>query len=428
VLGDVLPTTDLVDYWVDAIEEQLEGTTLELGAVMFPGKHGRIHRDPRGVVAVIAPWNYPLAIALRTIVPALLCGNAVVLKPSEVTPRSGALLASLFEGLLPEGVLTLVQGGPDVGAALVAAPIDLVVFTGGTRAGRAVARACAERFVPCSLELGGKDAAIVLADCNLDRTARGVVWGAFNNSGQNCASIERVYVEKSIAEPFIRRVVELTKELQPGRDVSELATPAQRALVVGQIREAVAAGAELLCGGAPEEGDQALAPTVLRVESDDLGVMREETFGPVLPIRVVADVDEAIERANDCRYALSTSVWTRRTSWAHGLARRLRAGVVTINNHGFTAVIPAAPWTGPGDTGGGITNSPHALATLTRVRFVLEDSGRMRREPWWYPYSPLFRAMVLALVALRGGAGLMGRIVAFFRLLLAAPRRTLGKG
>ena len=426
LLADVLPTADVVDYWTDSIEELIEGTTLELGAVMFPGKLGRVHRDPRGVIAVITPWNYPLAIALRTIVPALLCGDAVVFKPSEVTPRSGARLASLFEGLLPEGVLTVVQGGPEVGAALVASPVDLVVFTGGVRAGRAVARSCAERFVPCSLELGGKDAAIVLKDCNLERAARGIVWGAFNNAGQNCASIERVYVEKAIAEAFIQRVVELTKKLQAGRDVAELTTTGQRKVVATQLREAVASGAEILCGGPPSDDSKSTPPTVVRVHDDDAALMRDETFGPVLPIHVVADVDEAIERANDCRYALSTSLWTRRTAWAHGLSPRLRSGVVTINNHGFTPVIAAAPWTGPGETGGGITNSPHALATLTRVRFVLEDRSRARREVWWYPYTPLLRMLVLALIAVRGGAGLFGRIVAFFRLVLGVPKRTFG--
>src|SRR5262249_13083512 len=162
----VLPNADLIDYWTSSIEELLDPTTLELDALSYPGKLGRIQKDPRGVVALITPWNYPVAIPLRTLVPALLAGNAVVFKPSEVTPRAGALVASLFDGLLPKDVLAIVQGAGEAGAALVDADVDLVVFTGSVATGRRIAVRCAERLVPCSLELGGKDAAIVLADAN----------------------------------------------------------------------------------------------------------------------------------------------------------------------------------------------------------------------------------------------------------------------
>src|SRR6185312_13004472 len=171
----------LVDYWVASIEELLDGAIVELDALAYPGKLGRVVHDPRGVIGLITPWNYPVAIPLRTLVPALLAGNAVVFKPSEVSARSGALVASLFAGLLPDGLLQIAQGAGDVGAALVASGVDLVVFTGSVATGRRIAVACAERLVPCSLELGGKDAAIVLEDCNLERTARGLVWGAFTN-------------------------------------------------------------------------------------------------------------------------------------------------------------------------------------------------------------------------------------------------------
>lgn len=427
VLAEVLPSADLVDYWVDAVEELLEGTPVELSAVAYPGKHGRIFREPRGVVALITPWNFPVAIALRTIVPALLCGNAVVYKPSEVAPRSGALVAELFAGLLPDGLLSVVQGDGTVGAALVTGDVDLVVFTGSVATGRSVARACAERFVPCSLELGGKDAAIVLADCNIERTARGIVWGAFNNCGQNCAAIERVYVVEQVADELMRRIVEQTETLHAGRDISVLTTPHQRGVVCRHLDRALADGAETLTGGDCEAADEdPLPPTVLRLETDDTPLMQEETFGPVLPIVVVADENEAVRRANDSRYGLTASIWTRRLSRGHALARRLRASVVTINNHGFTAALPAAPWTGVGDSGGGITSSPHALTSLTRVRFVLEDRHRAKRELWWYPYTPALRAVALGMAAVRGGAGLVTRLVALARLLVLLPKRLLG--
>ena len=426
LLAEVLPNADLVDYWTMSIEELLDGQTVELDALAYPGKVGRIHKEARGTVALITPWNYPVAIPLRTLVPALLAGNAVLFKPSEVTPRAGALVASLFEGLLPEGVLQLVQGGGDVGAALVAADVDLVVFTGSVATGRRIAVACAERLVPCSLELGGKDAAIVLADCNLERTARGLVWGAFTNAGQNCASVERVYVEKAIADKLVERVVALTKELRPGVDTAVLTTARQCDVVRGHLDEAVAGGAEILAGGAPEAGSLAFPPTVVKLTDDETPLLREETFGPILPIVVVETADEAIERTNRSRFGLTTSLWTKRINHAQELARRLRSGVVTINNHGFTAALPQAPWTGAGESGYGVTNSPHALHELTRARFVLEDRSGGSRELWWYPYTPALRTVALAMARVRGGAGFFGRIAAFFTLLGALPKRLLG--
>ncbi|WP_437562627.1 aldehyde dehydrogenase family protein [Sorangium sp. So ce542] len=426
-LAEVLPNADLVDYWTVSIEELLDESPVDLDALAYPGKVGRIRRDPRGVVALITPWNYPVAIPLRTIVPALLAGNAVVFKPSEVTPRAGALVASLFDGLLPDGVLTVAQGGGDVGAALIEAGVDLVVFTGSVATGKKIAVACAERLVPTSLELGGKDSAVVLSDCDLERAARGVVWGAFTNAGQNCASIERVYVEQAIADRFIARVVALTGQLRAGVDVGAMTTARQAEIVRRQLDAAVERGAEILAGGAPEAGSLAFPPTVLKLDREDTPLLQDETFGPILPVIVVASAEEAIARTNASRFALTTSLWTRGYERAHALARRLRSGVVTINNHGFTGALPAAPWTGTGDSGHGVTSSPHALAELTRPRFVLEDRSRAKRELWWYPYTPSLRDVAFAMARARGGAGFFGRISALVELVAALARRLLGR-
>jgi acyl-CoA reductase-like NAD-dependent aldehyde dehydrogenase len=426
-LAEVLPNADLVDYWTSTIEELLDGTTIELDAISYPGKMGRIHKDARGTIALITPWNYPVAIPLRTLIPALLAGNAVIFKPSEITPRAGALVASLFQGLLPDGLLQLVQGGGDVGGALVQAEgIDLVVFTGSVATGRRIAVACAERLIPCSLELGGKDAAIALKDCDLERTANGIVWGAFTNAGQNCAAVERVYIEKSVADALIPRIVAAAKALRPGVDTAMITTQRQCALVRRHLADAVAAGGEILVGGAPEEGSLAFPPTVIQLATEDTALMREETFGPILPIYLVDSEDDAITRTNASKFGLTTSLWTKRYNHAHDLARKLRSGVVTINNHGFTAAIPSAPWTGAGDSGYGITNSAHALAELTRVRFVLEDRSSAKRELWWYPYTPVLRTIAFAMAKVRGGAGIGGRISAIFQLLRALPKRLTG--
>jgi acyl-CoA reductase-like NAD-dependent aldehyde dehydrogenase len=421
LLGEVLASADVVTYWTGAIAELLEPSDVEIDRMSYPGKAGTLYREARGVVGVIMPWNFPVALPLRTLVPALLAGNAVVFKPSEVTPRSGAMVADLFAGLLPEGLLGVVQGAGDVGAALCAADVDLVVFTGSVSTGRKVAHACAERLVPCSLELGGKDAAIVLADADLERAANGIVWGAMMNAGQNCASVERVYVDKAVGEAFTKRVCAAVESLRPGVDVGPLATVAQRAVVARHVSEAKTGGARVLSGGADDGGDAGgrdYPPTVVRVESDDTALMRDETFGPVLPISLVDGADDAIARANASRYGLTASVWTRDRRGAQAIARRLRAGVVTINNHGFTGAIPAAPWTGHGETGWGITSSPLALDMLTRPRFVLVDSSRAKRELWWYPYTPALRTIAIAMAILRSSArGLGERVKALVALV-----------
>ena len=429
-LAEVLPNADLVDYWCAAIEELLEPMPVELDALSYPSKSGHTQRDARGVLALITPWNYPIAIPLRTIVPALLCGNAVLFKPSEVTPRCGELVTSLFAELLPKDVLTLVQGDGEVGAKLVDSDVDAVVFTGSVETGRTIATACAQRLIPCSLELGGKDAAIVRADCNLERAANGIVWGAFTNAGQNCAAIERVYVESTIADKFIERVTALTKKLRPGVDTAMMTTLAQKQIAQRHLDEAVAEGATVLHGADDDTSDDghSFTPTVVRIEAeqDDCSVMQDETFGPLLPIRVVDDVAQAVTLVNASRYALTTSIWSKDTHAAEALVSQLNSGVVTINNHGFTAALPEAPWSGTGASGFGVTNSPHSLGAFTRPRFVLVDHSRGKTELWWYPYTPALRAIAFAMAKVRGGAGFFGRIRAIATLIAAFPKRLFG--
>ncbi|HEY4015117.1 MAG TPA: aldehyde dehydrogenase family protein [Polyangiaceae bacterium] len=432
LLGEVLPSADVVVYWTRSIEALLEPMEVPLDPLSYPSKQGTLSREPRGVVGVIMPWNFPVALPLRTIVPALLAGNAVVFKPSEVAPRSGALLAEALSGLVPEGVFACVQGARDVGAALVGADVDFIVFTGGTAAGRSVARACAERLVPCALELGGKDAAIVLDDADLERAAHGVVWGSMMNAGQNCASIERVYVDRRVADAFQEKVSAAVRSLRFGVDVERLATRAQRERVAAQVAAATAAGAIVLAGGeGAGEGPSATAdpraypPTVVRAEGEAAGPMREETFGPVLALAVVDGEDEAIDRANASRYGLTASLWTRNAGRGRRLAGRLRAGVVTINNHGFTGALPGAPWTGRGDSGWGVTGSPLALDALTMPRFVLVDRSRARRELWWFPYTPALAAVASSMAVVRSSTqSLWSRGRALVALILAMMRRS----
>ncbi len=448
LLGEVLASADVVAYWCAAAEDLFEPQEVELDPVSYPKKIAFVHRVARGVVAVVMPWNFPFALPLRAIVPALLAGNAVIFKPSEVTPRTGEKIASLLEGLVPDGLFQVVQGGRELGASLVASDVDAVVFTGSPAAGRKVAAACAERLIPCALELGGKDAAIVLEDANLDRAANGLLWAAMMNAGQNCGAVERVYVVEKVAAELKQKIVAAAKVLEAGRDYGPLTTDAQRATVQRHLSDAKAGGAKLLFGtfgdqasddgeGSAEDSKDAkkkldagaptTGPTVLEVDTDELSIMREETFGPVLPIRTVKDEAEAIRLANASKYGLTASVWTRDSERGESVAKKLRVGVVTVNNHGFSGAIPAAPWTGVGESGYGVTGSPFSLDICTRPKLVLVDENKAKRELYWYPYTPILRSVALALVRVRGGAKSIGeRIGALFTLLSALPKRLFG--
>ncbi|MCC7534967.1 MAG: aldehyde dehydrogenase family protein [Deltaproteobacteria bacterium] len=415
-LADVLPTADVVEYWAYEGRHELLARDLELDPLSYPGKRGRTERVPRGVIGVISPWNLPVALPLRTIVPALLAGNAIVWKPSEHAARVSALLGAAIAATVPRDLVVLVQGGAAQGEAVVRG-CDAIAFTGSVATGRKVAAMAAERLVPCGVELGGKDAAIVLEDADLDRAAEGIAWGAFFNAGQNCASIERVYVVEKVASQLTEKLVAVTKTLRPGKDVGALCTRRQRETVRKHVDGAVASGAEALPADAASGRGLFYPPRVLTRVPEDADVLRDETFGPVVPIVVVKDEAEAVRRANDSRYGLTASVWTKKLARGEAVAAKLEAGVVAINNHGFTGAVPAAPWSGVRESGYGVTNSPFALDLLTRPRFLLVDARRAKREMWWYPYTDGLVRVARAMATLRRRSGIVRKVRAFFSLL-----------
>ena len=417
-LHEVVPTADLGKFWSVEGMEYLAAEEVPLSMLDYPGKRAVIEIVARGVIGLITPWNFPVATPLRTMFPALLAGNGIVLKPSEYAPRSGELLAEAAKEVYGPDLVRVVQGGGAVGSALIGAGVDAVVFTGSPRTGRLVAAAGAAALVPVSLELGGKDAAIVLDDANLERAARGIVWGAISNAGQSCASIERVIATKGIAGRLADRMTTLCNELVPGRDFGPLTNAAQLDIVEEHVARAVAAGAEVLTGGKRlDRPGYWYAPTVLRGLDTGATVVTDETFGPVVPILVVDDAEQAVEVANQSRYGLTASVWTRKLGKGEALARRLRAGVTTVNNHAFSAAVPALPWTGVGESGFGVTNSRHALEIMTRPRAVVVDGSRGKRELWWHPYTPGLVRVGRAMTTLRHGSGPLRKLRAFFALL-----------
>jgi acyl-CoA reductase-like NAD-dependent aldehyde dehydrogenase len=364
---------------------------------------------PMGVIGIITPWNFPFVLSLNPAVQALMAGNAVVLKPSEITPFVGEALAKLFaDAGLPEGVFQLVTGDGSTGAALVEAGCDKISFTGSVRTGRKIAEACGRALIPCTLELGGKDPMIVCDDADLGRAARGAVWGAFANAGQVCMSTERVYVSERIAAPFVARVVELTRELRQGPesegevDVGAITSPAQLEVIERHVADAVARGARVLTGGRrnPDYAGFFYEPTVLVDVTHDMAIMREETFGPCLPIQVVRDEEEALKLANDTSYGLQASVWTRDSWKGKKIANRLEAGGVVVDDVMTTYAISESPFGGRKESGIGRVNGELGLKSYCHVQSIVLPRLRPKRELLWYPYRSADAARLRKLLRL----------------------------
>jgi acyl-CoA reductase-like NAD-dependent aldehyde dehydrogenase len=404
----------------------LKDTRVPIDPLIYPGKKGWIKRHPRGVLALITPWNYPIAIPMRTLVPALVAGNGVVFKPSEHSLLVGREIVALFEGILPAGLLQLVLGGGEQGAALTSSPgIDAISFTGSVRTGKRIAAAAAENLIPVSLELGGKDAAIVCADANLDRAVPALAFGAFHNSGQNCAGIERIYVESAIYDEFTKRLVAATEALrssgdQPAvREVGPMCNQLQFDIVLRHLAEAKEAGGRILVGGEATGQGFTITPAVVVDAPSSCSLWSEETFGPVVPVARVDSVDEAIEAVNDSPYGLGATVFCGDRARGEAIAARLDVGMVVVNNsHLFMGSIPASPWCGVKHSGYGVTGSHLAMNFLTHPKLVVVDKKK-QLEPWWFPfndtYLELVRTNLRGLVA--GGLAKLPILLKLLRLL-----------
>src|SRR5580700_5910760 len=359
-------------------------------------KSGRVVYDPLGVIGIISSWNYPLAIPVSQIVPAVAVGNAVVCKTSDFTPHCGALIEKLFaDAGFPKHLVTVIQGGAEVGQALIDAAPDKIMFTGSVAAGRRVAEACAKKLIPSVLELGGKDAMLVLADANLEVAASAAVWGSYTNCGQVCLSVERLFVEQSIEEKFLALCVEKTKKLRLGpgcdlaTDVGPLIRPQHVQRMSDLVNDAVARGARVLCGGQPRPdlGANFFGPTVIAGVNSSMRLFQEETFGPILAVQSVKDAEEAVARANDSTFALAASVWTGDAKRGQAIAARLRSGAVMVNDAISYFGIAEAPHGGSGASGWGRTHGKAGLLEMVQQKYIDVDRLPGREKPWWYRYG-----------------------------------------
>jgi acyl-CoA reductase-like NAD-dependent aldehyde dehydrogenase len=319
--------------------------------------------DPLGVCAAISPWNYPMSMPQSMVVPALMAGNAVVLKPSEETPLIAQAYVDVLNQFLPADLLQIVHGADEQGKALVKADVDLIAFTGSRAAGINILNAASDTLKRVMLELGGKDPLIVLDDADIEQAAAMAVSNSFENAGQMCVSTERIYVAESIAQPFEKRMTELSKEVVTGPMINER----QRSHVIKQIDDALSNGAQLLCGGTDHPAYY-VKPTVLTNVSDDMDIMQAETFGPVACISYFTDIDDAIQRANNSVYALGAAVFGADEARAYGVARQLTAGMIGVNKHCFAG--GDSPWVGAKQSGYGFHGSAAGHRQFAQVRVI----------------------------------------------------------
>ncbi|GAA4290276.1 aldehyde dehydrogenase family protein [Actinokineospora soli] len=405
---------EAITYFARNAERFLTPDPVRRSGALTAAKHLAVAFRPHPVVGVITPWNFPLLGPTFDVAPALAAGASVLLKPSEVTPLTALELARGWREVDAPPVFSVATGGPATGEALVDA-VDFIQFTGSTSTGKRVAHRAVDRMVPYSLELGGKDAAIVLADADLDRAAAGIAWGALFNAGQVCVSVERVYVEAAVHDEFVRKLTAVVSGLRQGADdrgyradVGAMATPAQHDVVARHVREAIAAGATALTGGVPDPAGAFYPPTVLVGVDHAMACMREETFGPTIPVVAVADADEAVRLANDSAYGLSATVWTRDIARARRIASTVDAGAVNVNDVYCNLFAPGLPHAGWKSSGSGARfGGAHGVRKYCREQAVtLPRLPTPARMPYWYPYTPRKSRFVRRALALVTGTAL----------------------
>ena len=418
LFADLFVALDTADYFSKHGARLLRPERVPHHSSAGKAKSGRLFYEPVGVIGIISSWNYPLAIPLGQIVPAVAAGNAVVCKTSDFTPQCGALIGKLFaDAGFPQNLVTVIQGGGEVGHALIEAAPDKIMFTGSVATGRRVAEACAKKLIPSVLELGGKDAMIVLADANVDVAASAAVWGSYTNCGQVCLSVERLFVEQPVVEEFLALCVEKTKKLRlgpgcdPATDVGPLIRPQHVQRMSDLVNDAVARGARVLCGGKPRPdlGANFFAPTVIAGVNRSMKLFEEETFGPILAVQSVEDAEEAVVRANDSTFALAASVWTSDTKRGQALAARLRAGAVMVNDAISYFGIAEAPHGGCGTSGWGRTHGRAGVLEMVQHKYIDVDRLPGREKPWWYRYGADLERAADAFLRFEFGRGLVAR-------------------
>lgn len=405
---EIAPVLDLMQWVARGAEKMLRPRKICIGLYSLLGRSSQIVYHPLGVVGIIPAWNYPFSIPLGEAAMALMAGNTVVIKPSELTPFIGLKIGEVFEKAgFPADTVQIVTGDGTTGAALVESAPDKIMFTGSVATGKKILAAAAPNMTSVVLELGGKDPMIIFEDADLSLAAQAAVWGAFCNAGQSCSSVERLFVHESVAEELTRKIVGLTKQLKVGSgsdaDVSVAAMSSERQIKIVEDHVAAfqAAGARIETGGTRcrsphvSKGDTLTAdvntlfyePTVISEATNDMRPMQEETFGPTLPIATFKTEDEAIALANDSEFGLTASVWTKNLARGERVARQIEAGSVTVNEVLYTHGIGQTPWGGFKNSGRGRTHGELGLMELVQPQHIHLNKFALLPDAWWMPYS-----------------------------------------
>ncbi len=434
LLTEIVVALDAAQFCADNVQRILREEDVPHANPVFKTKRSRLVWEPLGVVAIISPWNYPFSIPATGTLAALVCGNAVVLKPSEFTPESSLWLQKLLhEAGVPKDLFGVVLGEGSTGAALLESDIDKIIFTGSVATGKRIAKAAAERLIPCVLELGGKDAMIVCDDADLDSASSAAVWGALMNAGQTCLSVERCLVDHKIHDRFVYLCSEKIEGLRigdgarQGVDIGPMVSRRQLEIVQSQVEDARASGAHILSGGRAmdELGPQFYAPTLVTGVDRKARLWTEETFGPVLAIMPFRDDSEAVYIANDSEFGLAASVWTKSRKRGERLARQLHAGAVTINDLLAQFAMSEAPHGGVKASGIGRTHGLLGMREMVRPKYIDYDPLPKIKKLWWYGYGERFSAQMDAFTDMLFAPSLTKRISGAIRSTAALFRKRL---
>jgi acyl-CoA reductase-like NAD-dependent aldehyde dehydrogenase len=395
LLVEVAYGANALGFWAKKAPKWLADERVHSTNPIVLGRRLVVRYRPVGVVGVIGPWNYPLVNSVGDAIPALAAGNAVVVKPSHVTPLTSMLFERILRDAgLPKGIFQVAVARGDAASVLID-EVDMVMFTGSTATGRKVMERAAQTLTPVSLELGGKDPMIVLADANLERAANAAVYYSMQNGGQTCISIERVYVEAPVYDRFVSMVAEKTSKLRQGPpgelgaiDVGAVTSPPQIEIVERHVQQARDAGARVVAGGHRGPGPGLFfEPTVIADADHSMAAMTEETFGPTLPIMKVADEEEAIRQANDSPYGLAAAVFTGDLARGEAVARRIEAGAVCVNDAAVNYLALELPMGGWKESGLGVRHGPAGLRKYTRQQALLVNRVPLRRDAHFFPYN-----------------------------------------
>lgn len=423
---------EVMNFYPHYVNRSLKAKKTKNHVTFFSHKRSSFHFQPLGPTLIISPWNFPFLIPLYDIMSALTSGNTVVFRPSTTTPFIGLFIGEIFiEAGLPPGVLNVITCKVPQAEEMITNPdFQTIMFTGSVSTGKRIMELASQNLTNIVLELGGKDPMIILKDADLERASRGAVWAAFMNCGQSCASVERVYVASEIADEFISRVLTITKKLnvgnpmEPNIDIGPMAISSQLEIVDDHIRDALENGAHLMWGGKRIQDLRGhfIQPTILSKVTHDMKVMKEETFGPILPIMTFSDSSEAISLANDTSYGLTASVWTRDKKMASWMAERIEAGTVTVNDHMFSFVEPGAIWGGIKNTGIGRSHGYFGLLELSNIKYISYDFKKKKIQLYWYPYTQTIRQIIEKSLILFHHDRVFEKIKALLSLMKHMPR------